>query len=41
VDGGDLDATEAAALFGQTKGFKANEPNVTPTTTTTDDSDDF
>lgn len=40
VDGGDLDATEAAALFGQTKGFKANEPNVTPTTTT-DDSDDF
>ena len=39
VDGGDLDVTEAAALFGQTKGFKANEPNVTPTTT--DDSDDF
>ena len=39
VDGGDLDATEAAALFGQTKGFKANEPNVTPNTT--DDSDDF
>ena len=28
VDRGDLDATEAAALFGQTTGFKINEPNV-------------
>ena len=31
VDTGDLDETEVAALFGQTKGFKASEPNVTAT----------
>jgi len=37
VDTGDLDETEVAALFGQTKGFKAQEPNVTPNTETTDD----
>ena len=37
VDTGDLDETEVAALFGQTKGFKAQEPNVTPTTETNDD----
>jgi len=29
VDTGDLDETEAAALFGQTKGYKQSEPNVT------------
>jgi hypothetical protein len=29
IDAGDLDETEVAALFGQTKGFKANDPNVT------------
>lgn len=29
VDTGDLGETEVAALFGQTKGFKASEPNVT------------
>ena len=40
VDTGDLDETEVAALFGQTKGFKAGEPNVTPTPTT-DTEDDF
>lgn len=28
VDRGDLDETEVAALFGQTKGFKAAEPNI-------------
>jgi hypothetical protein len=28
VDSGDLDAAEAAAMFGQTKGFKVGEPNV-------------
>jgi hypothetical protein len=28
VDAGDLDETEVAALFGQTKGFKIGEPNV-------------
>ena len=31
VDTGDLDATEVAALFGTTSGFKAADPNVTPT----------
>ena len=30
VDIGDLGETEVAALFGQTKGFKISEPNVTP-----------
>jgi hypothetical protein len=30
VDTGDLDETEVAALFGQTKGYKSNDPNVTP-----------
>lgn len=29
IDAGDLDETEVAALFGQTKGFKANDPNLT------------
>ena len=28
IDAGDLDETEVAALFGQTKGFKSNDPNV-------------
>ena len=40
VDTGDLDATEVAELFGTTSGFKASDPNVTPTTTT-DDEEDF
>jgi hypothetical protein len=39
VDAGDLDETEVAALFGQTKGFKAGEPNVTPAPV--EDEDDF
>jgi len=30
VDAGDLGETEVAALFGQTKGYKISEPNVTP-----------
>lgn len=37
IDAGDLDETEVAALFGQTKGFKANDPNVTITNTSDDD----
>ena len=37
VDTGDLDETEVAALFGQTKGFKASEPNVTINDTIDDD----
>jgi hypothetical protein len=32
VDTGDLDANEVAELFGTTSGFKASDPNVTPTT---------
>jgi hypothetical protein len=39
VDTGDMDETEVAALFGQTKGFKTGEPNVTATTS--DDDEDF
>jgi hypothetical protein len=40
VDRGDYDDTEAAALFGQTKGFKVGEPNVS-VTTPVDDDDEF
>lgn len=40
VDTGDLNETEVADLFGTTQGFKAAEPNVTPSTDSTDD-DDF
>jgi len=40
VDTGDLDETEVAALFGQTKGFKTSEPNITPTPEVEND-DDF
>ena len=39
VDTGDLDATEVAALFGTTSGFKAADPNVTPTPN--DEEEDF
>ena len=42
VDRGDLDETEVAALFGQTKGFKQSEPNVEPAPTeVTDEDEDF
>jgi len=41
VDAGDLDQTEVAALFGQTKGFKVGEPNVTPNTPTDAEDDEF
>ena len=40
VDSGDLTAADVADLFGTTAGFKASEPNVTPTTSQVDD-DDF
>jgi hypothetical protein len=40
VDSGDLDETEVAALFGQTSGYKASEPNVTPAPVA-EDEDDF
>ena len=37
IDTGDLDETEVAALFGQTKGFKQAEPNVTAIPTSEED----
>ena len=40
VDSGDLSAEDVAALFGNTKGYKASEPNVIPSTSTSTD-DDF
>ena len=40
VDTGDLDANEVAELFGTTAGFKTNDPNVTPTSST-DEEEDF
>ena len=39
VDTGDMAAEDVAALFGTTAGFKASEPNIT--TTSTDTEDDF
>ena len=39
VDTGDMSPENVAALFGKTEGFKASEPNVTPTETT--EQDDF
>jgi len=39
VDTGDLDVNEVAELFGTTSGFKAADPNVTPTTNVNDDED--
>jgi len=41
VDTGDLDATEVAELFGNTSGFKLNDPNVTPTNNEEEEEDDF
>lgn len=41
VDTGDLGETEVAALFGQTKGFKTGEPNVTPAAAEVTDEDDI
>ena len=37
VDTGDMNANDVAALFGKTEGFKASEPNVTPSETTIED----
>ena len=39
VDSGDMDAEDVAALFGTTKGFKADDPNVTPAPAVEDDTD--
>jgi len=40
VDTGDMNAEDVAALFGTTTGFKANDPNVTPSPTELND-DEF
>ena len=40
VDSGDMNAEDVAALFGTTKGFKADDPNVTPAPVAETD-DDF
>ena len=37
VDTGDMSTEDVAALFGKTEGFKASEPNVTPTATEAED----
>ncbi len=37
VDTGDMSTEDVAALFGKTEGFKAGEPNVTPSETVQDD----
>lgn len=37
VDSGDMSTEDVAALFGKTEGFKASEPNVTPTETVEDE----
>jgi hypothetical protein len=39
VDAGDMDAEDVAELFGKTKGFKADDPNVTPAPVTEEDID--
>jgi hypothetical protein len=39
-DAGDYDETEVAALFGQTAGFKAGDPNVTPNESSESEEDD-
>jgi len=41
VDTGDMNTTDVAALFGNTTGYKASEPNVTVTSESTEEEDDF
>jgi hypothetical protein len=41
VDAGDMNAEDVAELFGKTKGFKADDPNVTPAPSTEQDDNDF
>ena len=41
IDAGDLDEAGAAELFGNTSGFKTQEPNVIPDTTPASVEDDF
>ena len=37
VDTGDMSTEDVVAMFGTTEGFKASEPNITPTLTETED----
>ena len=39
VDAGDMADEDVAELFGKTKGYKANDPNVTPSPISDEDSD--
>jgi hypothetical protein len=41
IDSGDLSVEDVANLFGTTSGFKAAEPNVTPSAPCSVDDDDF
>ena len=41
VDNGDMSADDAAELFGNTKGFKVEEPNVDATPSSVEPDDDF
>lgn len=41
IDSGDMDAEDVVNLFGKTKGFKADDPNVTPTIEASDLDADF
>lgn len=41
IDSGDMASEDVAALFGSTKGFKIDEPNVTPITVADEDDSDF
>jgi hypothetical protein len=36
-----MNTTDVAALFGNTTGYKASEPNVTVTSESTEEEDDF
>ena len=41
VDTGDMNTTDVAALFGNTAGYKASEPNITVAAESTEDEADF
>ena len=41
VDSGDMDTEDVMELFGKTKGFKADDPNVTPAPAATETDIDF
>lgn len=41
IDSGDMASEDVAALFGSTKGFKVDEPNVTPVAVADEDDSDF